>query len=97
MDDVQQFAEMCVRLHEERQLWNVSQTACATNHNAVFCATDHKRALADRVTAINEEPEFFRKKNFTGAMIRQQQYYAARWLGKYIETKSRLHATDPET
>lgn len=89
-DDAQEFSKAAIDLYVNRQHWESAQLKGFELLEKRYSKESFSAQLRESLTALLGDLPSHRQKNFTGAMLTQQQTSATKYLSKYIELKNKL-------
>lgn len=96
-DDSNSIAMAAVSLYQQRELWQRLQS---TGFNIVqqrFALAQHDARIWQQFNEVKQALESHRQANFTGLMLRHHNYRSTKFMGQWIEAKTRLAAlTQPD-
>ncbi|MGP9800716.1 glycosyltransferase family 4 protein [Rheinheimera sp. NSM] len=90
--DSNSIARAAVSLYQQRELWQRLQS---TGYNIVqqrFALAQHDARIWQQFSGVKQELESHRQANFTGLMLRHHNYRSTKFMGQWIEAKTRLAA-----
>ncbi|EDM43956.1 putative glycosyltransferase [unidentified eubacterium SCB49] len=87
-DEVAQFVNRAVLLHEQEEDWLLSQQDGFTILNTRFNTDLHSQSLLRQIQHISETIKAHRASNFMGQILQQQSMQAAKYLSKWIALKN---------
>lgn len=89
IEDVpEEFAKAAVRLHSEKPDWERAQKKCVQIINQRFSRKETREGLIAKILDVKEQLWEYRKKNFTGAMLRYHTNASTKYMAKWIEAKN---------
>ncbi len=88
-DTPEEFAKAAVRLHSEKPDWERAQKKCVQIINQRFSRKEIREGLIVKILDVKEQLGKYRKKNFTGAMLRYHTNASTKYMAKWIEAKNR--------
>ena len=89
-EDMHDFAEQAVQLHENADYWNQCQAQGFELINTRFNKTQFENSFLDYLENIHRNLTSFRKSNYIGGMLRHQSLASTKFMGKWIEEKNRV-------
>lgn len=93
----QSLSTAAVALYQSEPQWLKAQQTGYEILNQRFDKTTHSEQLWNRVTQLLAKLEAHRQANFTGLMLRHHAYRSTKFMGQWIEAKTRLAAlTQPD-
>ena len=93
-EDATSIADAAVRLYENRPDWERAQTRGFEILEKNFAREDHEPRLIERIALARKDLALRRKRNFTGAMLRDHHHRSTRYLSLWIEAKNKLTSAD---
>lgn len=96
-NDSSAIAQGAVSLYQQPELWRHAQQCGYNTLAAKFTLVQHETRIWQQLTDILHNITAHRQKNFTGLMLRHHAYRSTKFMGQWIEAKTRLAAvTQPD-
>lgn len=90
-------AEAAVALYQQPECWQQAQQCGFTTLDARFSLTRHETRIWQQLTSIQQNLARHRQHNFTGLMLKHHAFRSTKFMGQWIEAKTRLAAlTQPD-
>lgn len=86
-DDIVQAA---VTLYQDESLWHQAQLKAAQIIEQKFLTNKHRQRIWQQFETIAKQLETHRASHFTGLMLRHHAYRSTKFMGQWIEAKTRL-------
>jgi glycosyltransferase involved in cell wall biosynthesis len=90
-DDLDEFAQLAVTLHQDETLWNTLQDNCADFIHQRFNKQEHSESFVTQLQSIIDDLAGHRLANFTGAMLRHHSLKSTQYMSQWIEAKNKLN------
>lgn len=88
-DGPQEFADAAIRYHNNERDWKKAQQLGVDIINKRFSAEAFRKSLSERISALEENIQLHRKRNFTGTMLMHHSMASTRFMSRWIEEKNR--------
>ena len=95
-DDIA-LAEAAVTLYQHVDLWQLAQKHGFDTVQSKFSLKQHEQRIWHELILTLQQIEMHRQRNFTGLMLRHHAYRSTKFMGQWIETKTRLAALSNQT
>ncbi len=90
-DDLDEFAQLAVTLHQDETLWHTLQDNCSGFIRERFNKQQHSERLTTQLQSIINDLAGHRLANFTGAMLRHHRLKSTQYMSQWIEAKNKLN------
>ena len=90
-------AEGAVALYQQQQLWQQAQQAGFITLQQKFALRVHQPRIWQQFENVMANLQQHRQQNFTGLMLRHHAYRSTKFMGQWIEAKTRLAALNSQT
>lgn len=95
--DSDSIAQAAVALYQQPELWHRLQTNGFDIVQKKFSLVQHESRIWQQLNAVLQDLQQHRQLNFTGLMLRHHNYRSTKFMGQWIEAKTRLAAlTQPD-
>ena len=91
-NDSQALAEAALKLYQQQPLWQQAQETGYIIVQEKFVVTQHQSRIWQQLEHVRHNLALHRQHNFTGLMLRQHAYRSTKYMGQWIEVKTRLAA-----
>ncbi|MCX7547538.1 glycosyltransferase [Xanthomarina sp. F1114] len=88
-DDSQEFADKCVHLYRDKDLWMQKQKNGFDIINKRFQKNQFQKEFLNRIEEISKQLENHRTHNFTGQILQHQSMQSTKYMSKWIEEKNK--------
>jgi O-antigen biosynthesis protein len=96
-NDSQAIADAAVVLYQQQERWIQAQTQGFAIVQAKFSNALHEERIWQQLSQLMHDVDAHRQQNFTGLMLRHHAYRSTKFMGQWIEAKTRLAAlTQPD-
>lgn len=96
-DDSNSIAMAAVSLYQQPELWQQAQQTGLHIVQQKFALLQHEERIWQQFSGVKQQLESHRQANFTGLMLRHHNYRSTKFMGQWIEAKTRLAAlTQPD-
>lgn len=86
-----------VSLYQQQELWQQAQRSGFAIVQEKFSLAKHETLIWQQLNGVMQQLEHHRQANFTGLMLRHHNYRSTKFMGQWIEAKTRLAAlTQPD-
>jgi len=89
-DNLDEFAQLAVKLHEDENLWHSLHNNCHNFIRQRFNRQEHGALLVKQLEEIRSGLEEHRLANFNGAMLRHHSLKSTQYMAQWIEAKNKL-------
>lgn len=96
-NDATAIAGGAVALYQQQQLWQQAQQAGFITLQQKFALTVHQPRIWQQFENVMANLQQHRQQNFTGLMLRHHAYRSTKFMGQWIEAKTRLAALNSQT
>lgn len=95
--DSNTIAQAAVELYQQQELWQRLQIKGFDIVQKKFSLAQHESRIWQQLNAVMQDVQRHRQANFTGLMLRHHNYRSTKFMGQWIEVKTRLAAlTQPD-
>ncbi|WP_240221341.1 glycosyltransferase family 4 protein [Rheinheimera hassiensis] len=95
--DSNTIAQAAVALYQQPELWHRLQTKGFDIVQKKFSLAQHESRIWHQLNVVMQDLQRHRQANFTGLMLRHHNYRSTKFMGQWIEVKTRLAAlTQPD-
>jgi glycosyltransferase involved in cell wall biosynthesis len=95
--DSNSIAMAAVSLYQQPERWHQAQQTGLDIVQQKFTLAQHEARIWQQFNAVRQAIESHRQANFTGLMLRHHNYRSTKFMGQWIEAKTRLAAlTQPD-
>lgn len=95
--DSQGIAEAAVAIYQQPELWQRLQITGFKIVQEKFAQTQHSARIWLQLSQIQQTLDNHRQANFTGLMLRHHAYRSTKFMGQWIEAKTRLAEQSSQT
>ncbi|MEH8019256.1 glycosyltransferase family 4 protein [Rheinheimera muenzenbergensis] len=95
--DSQGIAEAAVAIYQQPELWQRLQITGFKIVQEKFAQTQHSARIWMQLSQIQQALDNHRQANFTGLMLRHHAYRSTKFMGQWIEAKTRLAEQSSQT
>jgi hypothetical protein len=88
-NNAETFAEAAGALYEEKSRWFEAQMNGYKIINTLFLKEEHATALLQKLQTTISGLNNHRETNFTGKLLKQQQFAATKYMALWIEAKNK--------
>lgn len=95
--DSHSIAAAAVSLYQQQELWQQAQRSGFAIVQEKFSLAKYETLIWQQLNGVMQQLEHHRQANFTGLMLRHHNYRSTKFMGQWIEAKTRLAAlTQPD-
>ena len=95
--DSNSIAIAAVSLYQQSERWQQAQQTGLNIVQQKFALSQHEARIWQQFNAVRQALDSHRQANFTGLMLRHHNYRSTKFMGQWIEAKTRLAAlTQPD-
>ncbi len=92
-----EFAQAAVQLYQQQALWQQAQHTGFAVVQQKFALSGHRQRIWQQLHGLLLDTDAHRQRNFTGLMLRHHAYRSTKFMGQWIEAKTRLaERTQPD-
>ncbi|MBU1308222.1 MAG: glycosyltransferase family 4 protein [Gammaproteobacteria bacterium] len=95
--DSQGIAETAVAIYQQPELWQRLQITGFKIVQEKFAHTQHSARIWLQLSQVQQALDNHRQANFTGLMLRHHAYRSTKFMGQWIEAKTRLAEQSSQT
>ncbi|MBZ9610586.1 glycosyltransferase [Rheinheimera maricola] len=96
-NDAQTLADAAVRLYQHQDLWQQAQQQGFRTLQLNFDLALHQPRIWQQLEQLRSNLHSHRQQNFTGLMLRHHAYRSTKFMGQWIEVKTRLAELSSQT
>lgn len=96
-NDAEAIANAAVALYQQQPLWQQAQQQGYSIVRSRFSLAQHQARLWQHFDQLLEGPDAWRAQNFTGLMLKHHAYRSTKFMGQWIEAKTRLAELSSQT
>lgn len=96
-NDAEAIANAAVELYQQQTLWQHAQQQGYSIVRSRFSLAQHQPRLWQHFEQLLGAPDALRAQNFTGLMLRHHAYRSTKFMGQWIEAKTRLAELSSQT
>lgn len=97
VNDASAQAEAAVTLYQQQDLWQHAQQTGFAILQQKFAMAQHQPRIWQQFESVMGNLTQHRQQNFTGLMLRHHAYRSTKFMGQWIEVKTRLAALHSQT
>ena len=97
VNDASAQAEAAVTLYQQQDLWQHAQQTGFAIVQQKFAMAQHQPRIWQQFESVMGNLTQHRQQNFTGLMLRHHAYRSTKFMGQWIEAKTRLAALHSQT
>ena len=97
VNDASAQAEAAVTLYQQQDLWQHAQQTGFAILQQKFAMAQHQPRIWQQFESVMGNLTQHRQQNFTGLMLRHHAYRSTKFMGQWIEAKTRLAALNSQT
>ena len=97
VNDASAQAEAAVTLYQQQELWQHAQQTGFAIVQQKFAMAQHQPRIWQQFESVMGNLTQHRQQNFTGLMLRHHAYRSTKFMGQWIEVKTRLAALHSQT
>lgn len=97
VNDASAQAEAAVTLYQQQDLWQHAQQTGFAIVQQKFAMAQHQPRIWQQFESVMGNLTQHRQQNFTGLMLRHHAYRSTKFMGQWIEVKTRLAALHSQT
>jgi len=90
-DDAQAFADVAVRLYQNKQAWQQAQANGFQIVNTLFNKENNQQGLLQRILKSQKNLAQYRQQNFIGKMLNHHHHRSTEFMSRWIELKKNLN------
>jgi len=90
VDENEKFIEACVKLYENKILWETSQKNGTEILHRYYDAEKLGNELMEKIETVEKDLEEHRLNNFTGAMLKHHSMQSTKYMSQWIELKNKI-------
>ena len=96
-NDAEAIANAAVALYQQQTLWQQAQQQGYSIVSSRFSLAQHQARLWQHVEQLLGALDTYRAQNFTGLMLKHHAYRSTKFMGQWIEAKTRLAELSSQT